>query len=175
MSKRSPATASKRARNPKTAARAQRVKPAVVRSAKLGVERVAEASPAESPSRGHASSRRADRRVGKPSATVQPAPRVEIPAAAFQAAARAKNPAAALQDDRRPGMTTSASNKGFDFSAGAANLQVCQARLLDMALANMQFAFEFAQRLAMIKSPLDFFGITAEFTGKRIALFQKYA
>ena len=44
-----------------------------------------------------------------------------------------------------------------------------------MALANMQFAFEFTQRLAAIRSPFDIFGITAEFTGKRIELLRKYA
>lgn len=44
-----------------------------------------------------------------------------------------------------------------------------------MALANMEFAFEFTQRLAAIRSPLDMFGITAEFTGKRIALLRKFA
>jgi hypothetical protein len=175
MSKRSPATAPKRARNPKTAARAQRVKPAVVRSAKLGVERVAEASPAQSPSRPHTNAKSADHAVGNPSATREAAPRVEIPAAPLRAAARAENPAAALHYERKASVTGSASGKGFDFSAGAANLQAYQARLLDMALANMQFAFEFGQRLATIRSPLDIFGVTAEFTGKRIALFQKYA
>src|ERR1043166_3329079 len=46
MSKRSPATASKRART-KTAAKAQRAKPAVVTSPKLAAEHVAEAIPAK--------------------------------------------------------------------------------------------------------------------------------
>jgi hypothetical protein len=31
-----------------------------------------------------------------------------------------------------------------------------QAKLLEMAQANMQFAFEFAQRLATIRSPVEF-------------------
>ena len=72
-------------------------------------------------------------------------------------------------------MTYNASNTGFDFSSTTAIMQAHQAKFLDMALANMQFAFELAQRLATIRSPLDILGVTAEFTGKRIALFQKYA
>ena len=99
---------------------------------------------------------------------------METPAAAVRAAVRAENPAAALHYDRKASGTHSASNT-FDFSSATANLQAYQARFLDMALANMQFAFEFAQRLAAIRSPLDIFGITAEFTDKRIALFRKYA
>jgi hypothetical protein len=53
-------------------------------------------------------------------------------------------------------------------------MQSYQLRLLDISLANMQFTFELAHRLATIKSPLDIFQVTAEFTGKRIALFQKH-
>jgi hypothetical protein len=176
MSKRSPATASKRART-KTAARAQRAKPAVVKSAKLTAERVVEGTPARS---ARPSETKPADRVGNPSAPVQAAPRVEIPAAALPAAAlraavRDENPAAALHYDRRAGGANSASNKAFDFSPATANLQAWQARFLDMALANMQFAFEFTQRLAAIRSPLDIFGITAEFTDKRIALLRKFA
>ena len=172
MSKRSPATASKRART-KTAAKALRAKPAVVKSPKLAAEHVAEATPAKSARRSQASSKPAER-VANPSAPLQPAPRVEIPQAAFRAAVRAENPAATLHYERKASATNSASNT-FDFWPATANLQACQARFLDMALANMQFAFEFTQRLAAIRSPLDIFGITAEFTDKRIALLRKFA
>lgn len=175
MSKRSPATASKRARTPKIPAKAQRARAAVVKSPKLGAERVIETTPAKSPSRADNSSKRADRVIGNPSATLQAAPRVEMAPAASQAAARAENPAAALHYERKASMANGAAGKGFDFSAGAANLQAYQARFLDMALANMQFAFEFMQRLAAIRSPLDIFGVTAEFTDKRIALLRKFA
>ena len=171
MSKRSPATASKRART-KTAAKALRAKPAVVKSPKLAAEHVAEATPPKSARRSQASSKPAER-VANPSAPLQAAPRVEIPQAAFRAAVRAENPAAALHYERKAS-ANSASNT-FDFWPATANLQACQARFLDMALANMQFAFEFTQRLAAIRSPLDIFGVTAEFTGKRIALLQKFA
>jgi hypothetical protein len=173
MSTRSPATASKRART-RTAAKAQRAKPAVVRSPKPAAEHVAAGTPAKSARRRQTSSKPADH-VGNPSAPVQPTPGVEIPAAAFRAAVRAENPAAALHYDRKASGTHSASNNAFDFSSATANLQAYQARFLDMALANMQFAFEFAQRLAAIRSPFDIFGVTAEFTDKRIALLRKFA
>ena len=162
MSKRSPAAASKHARTPKIPAKAQRAKPAVVKGPKLSARRVVEAGPAESPSKVHNTSEQA-------------AHGVAIPAPAFQAAPLVENPAAALQAPLKPAMTSNASNRGFDFSSATANLQAYQAKFLDMALANMQFAFELTQRLATIRSPLDILGVTAEFTGKRIALFQKYA
>lgn len=168
MSKRSPATASKRARTPKTVLKAQRAKPAVVRSPKLGAERVVEEAAAKSPSRAHNTSKSADR-VANPAPTLA-APRGEISAAA---AARVGNPPAALHYERKA--SNSALGKGFDFFAGAANLQAYQAKFFDIALANVQLAFDFAQRLAAIRSPFDMFGVTAEFTGKRIALLRKFA
>ena len=44
-----------------------------------------------------------------------------------------------------------------------------------MAQANMTFAFEFSQRLATIRSPVEFFTVIAEFTSKRIGMFGKYS
>jgi hypothetical protein len=44
-----------------------------------------------------------------------------------------------------------------------------------MAQANMQLAFEFGQRLATIRSPVQILTVIAEFTSKRIAMFQKYS
>jgi hypothetical protein len=188
MNKRTPATASKPARTPKTTAKAQRAKRAVVRSPKLGAQRLVEAIPAESPGKGRNKSKpavpvvenspaalQAVPVVENPPAALQAAPVVENPAAALPAARIAENPPAAFQDARKPAMTNDASNRGFDFSSAAANLQAYQAKLLELALANMQFAFELAQRLATIRSPLDIFGVTAEFTSKRIALFRKYS
>src|SRR5437868_4975284 len=83
MSKRPPATASKRART-RTAAKAQRAKPAVVRSPKLPAEHVAEAIPAKAARKTQTSPKPADR-VANPSAPLQAASRVEIPAAAVRA------------------------------------------------------------------------------------------
>ena len=44
-----------------------------------------------------------------------------------------------------------------------------------MAQANMTFAFEFSQRLATIRSPVEFLTVIAEFTSKRIAMFRKHS
>jgi hypothetical protein len=67
------------------------------------------------------------------------------------------------------------SKKTFDFSSATANVRAYQAKLLEVAQANLQFAFEFAQRLAAVRSPLEFLSVTAEFTSKRIAMFQEYS
>jgi hypothetical protein len=73
-------------------------------------------------------------------------------------------------------MTENDSKKGIDFLSSAnAIVRAYQAKLLEMAQANMQFAFEFAQRLATIRSPLEFPSVIAEFTSKRIAMFRKYS
>jgi hypothetical protein len=44
-----------------------------------------------------------------------------------------------------------------------------------MALANMQLAFEFTQRLAAIRSPVEFPNVIAEFASKRIAMLRKHS
>jgi methionyl-tRNA formyltransferase len=73
-------------------------------------------------------------------------------------------------------MTENNSKTGIDILSSAnANVRAYQAKLLEMAQANMQFAFEFAQRLAMIRAPLEFPGVIAEFTSKRIAIFRKHS
>ena len=50
-----------------------------------------------------------------------------------------------------------------------------QAKMLEMAQANVQFAFEVTQRLATIRSPVEFPSVIAEFTSKRIAIFRKHS
>jgi hypothetical protein len=68
------------------------------------------------------------------------------------------------------------SKTGIDFlSSASSNVRAYQAQLLEVAQANMQFAFEFAQTLASIRSPAEFPRIIAEFTSKRIALFRKHS
>ena len=73
-------------------------------------------------------------------------------------------------------MTENDLKKGIDFLSSAnANVRAYQAKLLEMAQANMQFAFEFAQRLAAIRSPIEFPSVIAEFTSKQIAMFRKHS
>ena len=155
MSKRKPATASKHARSPKIAARAQRAAQAIVRSPKVRLRSVATGSTKSSPKRPNAS---------KPMAPlVRPAAPLAI-----------ENPVTTLQEDVSQTMTDNSLSKGFDLSSATANVRAYQAKLLEMAQANMAFAFEFSQRLAAIRSPVEFLTVIAEFTSKRIAMFSKY-
>jgi hypothetical protein len=149
MSKRKPATASKHARGPKIAAKAHRANQAIVKSPKHSRLRSVAAGPTESPPKRHNDSK-------------QEAPLVE-------------NPATALQEDVKQMMRDKDSNKGFDFSSATANVRAYQAKLLEMAQANMQLAFEFAQRLATVRSPVEFLRVIEEFTSKRVAMFRKYS
>jgi hypothetical protein len=149
MSKRKPATASKHRRSPKIAAKAQRANQAIVRSPKHSHLRSVGAGSTESPSKRHSDSK-------------QEAPVVE-------------KPAIALHDECKRTMSDNDSKKAFDFSSATANVWAYQAKLQEIAQVNMQFAFEFAQKLATIRSPLEIFSVLAEFTSKRIAMFQKHS
>lgn len=156
MSKRKPATASKHARSPKIAAKAQRATQAIVRSPKVRLRSVAADSAESSPKR---------RNDSKPVA----------PLAMPVAPLVIENPVTALQEDFKKTMTVNSLSKGFDLSSATANVRAYQAKLLEMAQANMTFAFEFSQRLATIRSPLEFLNVIAEFTSKRIAMLGKYS
>ena len=158
MSKRKPAKASKRAPSPKIAARAHRNNQDIVRSAKDEPLRSVAAGPVESPLELHDDSK-------------QKAPIVEKQEASSvekQKAPIAENRVAALHDH-------SGQTKGFDFSLAAANVQAYQAKLLEIAQANMQFTFEFAQRFAAIRSPFEFLSVIAQSTNKRMDIFRKYS
>jgi hypothetical protein len=148
MSKRKPATASKPPRS-KIAAKAQRAKHAIVRSSKDSLLASVAADLTESPAAHHSDSE--------------------------QEVSSVENRATALRDGYKHPMRDNDPNKGLDFSSATATVQAYQAKLLEMAQANIQFAFEFAQRLATIRSPVDIFSVIAEFTSKRIAMFGKYS
>ncbi|MCD9817676.1 phasin family protein [Bradyrhizobium japonicum] len=70
-------------------------------------------------------------------------------------------------------MTGSDSMKGF--ALAAANMQAYQAKLLEIAGANAQLAFEFGLRLASIRSPIEFFGVITEFTNRRFDMFGQHS
>ena len=145
MNKRKPA--SKHARSRKIAAKAHRAKQAIVRSPKHSRA----AGSTESPPERHNDSKQETPLV------------VENPATA------------ALQDDCKQTMTDNDSKKGFEFSSATAKVGAYQAKLLEIAQANMQFAFEFPQRFATITSPVEFLRVIEELTSKRIAMFRKYS
>ena len=151
MSKRKPATKSKHSRGPKIAAKAHRVAQAVVRSPK---------DDRRLPSVGAASTESQPERHNEEEALVGD------PMTVFHEARL--EPATAIQDEPNNDPT-----KGTD--SATANVPAFQAKLLEVAQANMQFGFEFAQRLATIKSPVEFLSVTAEFTSKRSAMFLRHS
>ena len=163
MTKRNAATASKHAHSPKIVAKAQRAAQAIVRSPKDSRLGSVETGSTKSLPKRHSDSK-------------QEAPLVENPVTALQQEAPlVENPVTALQNDCKPTMTNNDSKKGFDLSSATANVRAYKAKLLEMAQANMQFAFEFAQRLATIRSPVEFPSVIAELTGKRIAMFRQHS
>ncbi|WP_165435359.1 phasin family protein [Bradyrhizobium sp. Leo121] len=147
MSKRKPAIALKRARDRKIAARAQLNKQTVVRSPKSNPLHAVAAGSTEPPREVHDNSKQA-------------APILDNRVAdlAISQMTRDNNP-----------------KEGFDVSLAARNMQAYHAKFLEMAHANTQFAFEFSQRLATIRSPLEFFALIAEFTSRRIDMIGKYS
>jgi hypothetical protein len=157
MSKRKSATA-KHAHSPRITAKAQRAAQAIVRSPKNSNLRSGGAGSTKPPPKRHEESQDA-------LLVEYPELLVESPETALETA---------LQDDSEQ-TTDNDSKKGTNFSLANANVRAYQAKLLEMAQANMQFAFEFAQRLATIRSPVEFPSVIAEFTSKRIAMFRKHS
>ena len=80
-----------------------------------------------------------------------------------------------LQDDSKQTMRATESKKEPVFSSAMASASAHQAKLLEMAQANMKLALELAQRLAWIRSPFEFPSVIAEFTTKRIDMFRKHS
>jgi len=71
-------------------------------------------------------------------------------------------------------MTDSDPEKAL-FSSVAASVQAYQAKLLEVTQASMHFSFEFAQRLAATRTPVEYLSVIADFTSKRIDMFRKYS
>jgi hypothetical protein len=162
MSKRKAVMASKHAHRPRIAAKAQRAAQAIVRSPKNSVPRSVAAGSTEPPPKHHNESQQDALLIESPELLVEDNPELLV-----------ENPETALQDHATP--MTDNSNKGINFSLTNADVRAYQVKLLEMAQANMQFAFEFAQRLTTIRSPIEFPSVIAEFTSKRIAMFQKHS
>jgi hypothetical protein len=137
-------------------AKAQQTAQAIVRSPKdRRLRSVGTGGPIESPSKRHSNAPAEALLVENP-------PIVE-------------NPPTPLQDDCKQTMTDNDSTKGTKFPSATANVRAYQAKLVEMARANVQFSFEFAQRLATIRTPVQFPYVIAELTGKRIAMFWKHS
>jgi len=145
MPKRKATTSSKPVRSPKISAKAQRANLVIIRSPKPSRLRSDAADPIKS-SKGHNDPK--------------------------QDAAIIEDAATALQDTlkQKPEL-----KKAFDVSTATATARAYQTKLLEMAQANMQFALEFPQRLAAVRSPVQLLHFIGELTTQRIAMFRKYS
>jgi hypothetical protein len=147
MNKRKPPTGSKRARNPKKGARAQQNKQDVVRSPK-------------------------DSLLGSVAA-VSIEPPLQLHDHPKRDASFIETRVDTLQGDLSQKMMDSDPTKGF--ALAVVNMQAYQAKLLEIAQANGQFAFEFVLRLAATRSPTEFLAVITEFTSRRIDMFGQHA
>jgi hypothetical protein len=84
-----------------------------------------------------------------------------------------ENPATSIQQECQPTTTDKDEKKGFDFSWATANAWAYQAKLHEAALADINLAFESAQRLATTSSPAELPRIIADFASKRIAMYME--
>jgi hypothetical protein len=151
MSKRKATKASKQARS-KVAAKAQRASEAVVRSPRH-LRLVARASTKPSPML-----------HSKPDAAVLEEAKIAI--------AAPEKPTIASQDDSQRTMSENDITKAWNVFSPTANIGGYQTMLSEAAAAYMKLAFESAQRLARIKSPLEIPGLFAELAMKQLAIFQ---
>ena len=135
----------KRARRPKVVVRAQRKKQASVRSPNASHLRIVRST--ESPSEVHDGS--------KEDFPMENRHRAAALEAMLQSAVQEK--------------------KGFDFSQVIANVQAYQAKFLEVTQGNMQFFFDFSQRLATTKSPFEFLAVVVEFAGKRFIMVLEHS
>jgi hypothetical protein len=138
MSKRKATKASKQARS-KVAAKAQRASEAVVRS-RRHLRLVAPASTKPSPML-----------HSKPDAAVLEEAKIAI--------AAPEKPTIASQDDSQRTMSENDITKAWNVFSPTANIGGYQTMLSEAAAAYMKLAFESAQRLARIKSPLEIPGL----------------
>ena len=147
MSKRK--TASKHARRPKIAAKAQRASQAIVKSPKVARRCVSETAEL----------------AREPHSDAKPA----VPLAL-------ETSGAAMEENVTHTMTDKSMSKQFELSSAVtANVRAYQAKLIEITQTNMAFSFEFGHRLISVRSPVELFTVIAEFSGKRIALLGKHS
>lgn len=156
MIKRKPAKVSKQARR-KVAAKAQGARHAVVRSPKPSQVHLIAAGRNKSLPKFEEETRRDAPVLKKPTATL---PVVE-------------SPAIASQDENQRAIRENNAPKAFDVFSAQGNVGRHQTKLPEIAQA-MQLAFEFAHRLAQIKSPFEFPSVLSELAIKQFAMFQSF-
>jgi hypothetical protein len=146
MNKHKAAAASKRVRRPKMAAKAQRARQTIVRGPRSNASAL----------------RVSTESLAEHQSSLQPE---DFPV----------EKAVAAQDDLDHAIRDQGSKIGSDLSSTAASARAYQAKLLEIAQANMQFAFESAQRFGTIRSPVGFLKVIEELTSKRIEMFRKHS
>jgi hypothetical protein len=77
-----------------------------------------------------------------------------------------------MQDNGQPTMTQNDLLKAFNVFSATTNVAAYQRKLPEFVQAYMQLGFEFAQRLAQIKSPFEIASVFAELAPKQLAIFQ---
>jgi hypothetical protein len=79
------------------------------------------------------------------------------------------------QSSQRGHELSAKETKGFDIFSATTSTQSYEGKLLEISSANLNFAFEFAQRLARVRSPVEFLAVGSEFTSKRMAMFLRHS
>jgi hypothetical protein len=175
MSKRKPPTTSKKTVKGKMAAKA---KHAIVKSPKRShISPAAEDDPAvEIPK---TALRDVLRLAGKENKTFEESSNKTHAAAGGADASAVRHPqeahAAETSEPPHGHKPSDDERNGFDVFSALASTQGYQAKLLEISNANVSLAFEFAQGLARVRSPVEFIAASSEFTGKRIAMFLRHS
>ena len=68
----------------------------------------------------------------------------------------------------------SSSNKVWIFRPWLQRVRPTQIKLFEIAQANMQLAFEYAQALTAVRSSGEFVSVTSEYAKKRMDMFNKH-
>jgi hypothetical protein len=64
---------------------------------------------------------------------------------------------------------------GFDAGAVSEKITAYQTKLLEIAKANVELSFAYAQAITAIKSPTEFTEISSEFSKKQVEMFKSHA
>jgi hypothetical protein len=58
-------------------------------------------------------------------------------------------------------------------NAVKSTVEAYQAKLIDIAKENMQFAFDFGQALVAVKTPVEFADVTTQYSKRQFDMFQE--
>jgi hypothetical protein len=154
MSKRKASKASSKQARSKVAAKAQRASQSVVRSPK----------PRHLPAAAPTSAKPSPVLPTSPDAAVfeKPATATSVPEKATMVS----------QDNGQPTMRQNDLMNALNVFPATTSVAAYQRKLPEFAQAYMQLGFEFAQRLAQIKSPFEIASVFAEVATKQLAIFQ---